>query len=151
MNKRTEIRLNNILFPLWLLMLIPTAWLVILPGNFIIDSIVLLISMATLHIADKKQMYKKTILKIWFFGFISDIVGALYILGNMYLFELDIRGDEFYLTIPAVLISAILIFLLNYLISFKGYDRKTKFKLAISFAIFTAPYTFLIPISWIYM
>ena len=145
-----EMKLYNILFPIWLILLIPTAWLVVLPVNFIVDSVVLLIAMRAMNILHRKNMYKKTILKIWIFGFLSDIIGALAIFGAMALFELNIQGDEPILTIPATLIAAIFIFIFNYKISFKGYDKKIGFKMALTFAIATAPYTFLIPLSWIY-
>ena len=39
----------------WMILLFPQIWLIVLPGNFIIDSIVLIISMILLKIADKKQ------------------------------------------------------------------------------------------------
>ena len=148
--KNKDIRLYNILFPIWMILLIPTAWLVILPGNFIVDSIVLLLAMRGMKIPYKKKMYGHTIFKVWIFGFIADIIGALVILGAMTLFELNIQGDELYLTLPATLIAALFIFIFNYKISFKDYDKKIKIKMALIFAIFTAPYTFLIPLSWIY-
>ena len=55
---KKEIKLYNVLFPLWMLMLFPITWLIILPGNFIIDSIVLIICMFALKFENKKQMYK---------------------------------------------------------------------------------------------
>lgn len=148
--KSKEIKLYNILFPIWFIILIPMSWLVILPGNFIIDSLVLLLTMKATRIVGRKEMYKKTILKIWLFGFISDIIGAAFLFVTIMGFELAIPGEDYlYLTI-AVLISAVFIFIFNYKVSFKGYDRATRFKMALSFAIFTAPYTFLIPLDWIY-
>ena len=148
--KNKEIKLYNILFPIWFIILIPMSWLVILPGNFIIDSLVLLLTMKATRIVGRKEMYKKTILKIWLFGFISDIIGAAFLFVTIMGFELALPGEDYlYLTI-AVLISAVFIFIFNYKVSFKGYDRATRFKMALSFAIFTAPYTFLIPLDWIY-
>ena len=148
--KNKETKLYNILFPIWFIILIPMSWLVILPGNFIIDSLVLLLTMKAIGIVGRKEMYKKTILKIWLFGFISDIIGAAFLFVTIMGFELALPGEDYlYLTI-AVLISAVFIFIFNYKVSFKGYDRATRFKMALSFAIFTAPYTFLIPLDWIY-
>ena len=59
-------------------------------------------------------------------------------------------GDEPYLTVPALLISAALIFVLNYFVTFRKIDRKTRLTLSLIFAIVTAPYTFLVPSSWLY-
>ena len=146
--KNKEIRFYNILFPIWMLMLIPTAWIAVLPINFIVDSLVILITMKAIGVKYKGKMYRKSILKVWLFGFVADMIGAGALLGAMYA---DIfRGDEIYITLPAMLIAALFIFIFNYKISFKEYDKATRLKMAINLAIFTAPYTFLIPISWIY-
>lgn len=146
--KNKEIRFYNILFPIWMLMLMPTAWIAVLPINFIVDSLVILITMKAIGVKYKGKMYRKSILKVWIFGFIADMIGAGALLGAMYA---DIfLGDEIYITLPAMLIAALFIFIFNYKISFKEYDKATRLKMAINLAIFTAPYTFLIPISWIY-
>jgi len=149
--KNNEIRFYNVLFPIWLLLLMPTAWVAVLPVNFIVDSLVLIIAAKKMGLW-QKGMYKKHILKVWIFGFISDIIGAGAILGAMYLLESNyyIQGDELFLTLPAMILAAVFIFILNYRISFSDLERRERFKLALTLAIITAPYTFLIPISWIY-
>ncbi len=148
-SKKNNIRLYNVLFPYWMLLLFPQLWLIILPGNLIIDSLVLIISMTVLKIADKKQWYKRHIIKIFLFGMISDIIGAAYLL-LMLVLEVGQMGDELYLTAPAIVISAVLIFVLNYFITFKKADKSLRLKFSLIFAIVTAPYTFLIPTSWLY-
>ncbi|MDO4530539.1 MAG: hypothetical protein Q4C06_01045 [Bacillota bacterium] len=148
--KKRDVKLYNVLFPLWMLLLIPVLWLIVIPGNFIIDSIVLLVSMAALKITEKKQWYKKYILKIFLFGMLSDVIGAAYMLLMMVVFRLGNMGDELYLTIPGLLISAVMIFVFNYFVTFKKIDKPLRFKLAIIFAVVTAPYTFLVPSSWLY-
>ena len=75
-----NIKLYNALFPFWMILMFPWMWLIVLPGNFIIDSLVLIISMYALKISDKKQWYKKHILKIFVFGMLSDIIGSAYML-----------------------------------------------------------------------
>ena len=148
--QKNEVKLYNVLFPFWMLLLFPQMWLIILPGNFIIDSLVLLISMAALKIADKKLWYKQHIFKIFAFGMLSDFVGAGYMLLVFVVFEQWIMGDEWYLTLPAIFVSAVMIFVLNYFITFKKAERSLRLKSALIFAIVTAPYTFLIPTSWMY-
>ena len=149
--KNKEIKFYNILFPIWLLLLIPTAWIAVLPVNFIVDSLVLIIAAKKLGLT-QKGMYRKHILKVWIFGFISDIIGAGAILGAMYLLDshIYIQGDELFLTAPAMILAAVFIFIFNYRFSFSDIDKPKRLRLALTFAIFTAPYTFLIPISWIY-
>ena len=144
-----NIKLYNVLFPFWML-LFPQLWLIVLPGNFIIDSLVLLASLYILKIADKKQWYKTHILKIFAFGMLSDIIGAAYMLLLMLGFEVGRMGDELYLTLPALVISAGFIFVFNYYSTFKSAEKSLRLKLALTFAIATAPYTFLVPSSWLY-
>ena len=149
-NKKKDIKLYNVLFPFWMLLLFPQTWLIVLPGNFVIDSLVLIISMFLLKIPDKKQYYKRHILKIYGFGMLSDIVGSAYMLLLVIVFQVGKMGDEPYLTIPALIISAVLIFVLNYFVTFKNTDKALRLKLSVIFAIVTAPYTFLVPSSWLY-
>lgn len=152
-SKKTGVKLYNVIFPLWILLLLPAAWLIVLPGNFIIDSIVLLISMLILKIEDKKACYKEHIWKIYGFGMLSDIIGSAYMLLVEFVFEGRIGGalgDGLALTLPALVISAVLIFAFNYYITFKNIDKKLGFKLSLTFAVVTAPYTFLIPTRWLW-
>lgn len=148
--KKSNVRLYNVLFPFWMLMLFPQVWLVVLPGNFLIDSAVLLISLYVLKIKDKKGWYKRHILPIFGFGLLADLVGAAYMLLMMIAFEVGNMGDEPYLTLPALLISAVLIFIFNYFVTFRKENQPIRLRLALTFAIATAPYTFMVPSSWLY-
>ena len=148
--KPEDVRLYNVLFPFWMLMLFPTVWLIVLPGNFLIDSLVLLIALRWLGIDEKKLWYKRHILKIFTFGMLSDLVGAAYMLLMMTRFDVGNMGDELYLTLPAILLAATLVFLSNYYITFRKVEKPLRLKLALTFAIVTAPYTFLVPSSWLY-
>lgn len=149
MKSKKEIRLYNVLFPIWMLLIIPTAWIAVLPANFIVDSLVLIIAAKKIGILEK-GIYKKHILRVWIFGFIADLIGAGILLGSLYIFEDYFRGDELIITLPAMLVAAAMIFLFNYRFSFPELDKGARLRMALSFAIFTAPYTFLIPLSWIY-
>ena len=147
--KKSGTKLYNVLFPVWMLVLFPAVWIVVLPGNFIIDSLVLFLGMRVLNISDKKTFYKKSIFKIFCFGLLSDLIGS----AMLFLFlalELVTRGDELYVTIPAVLLSAAMIFVFNYFVTFKALPKEERLKLSLTFAVITAPYTFLIPTAWLY-
>lgn len=146
---KKDIKLYNVLFPLWMLMMFPVTWLFVLPGNFIIDSLVLFLGMYFLKIFDKKDLYKKSIVKIFAIGIFSDIIGSVYML-LMVILELCTMADEWYVTVPGVVISAVLIFVLNYFITFKNLDKKKRVILSLFFAVITAPYTFLVPSRWLY-
>ena len=150
MNRSKSVTLYNVLFPIWMILLFPQMWLIVLPGNFLIDSLVLLASMAFLKISEKKLFYKKYIFAVFSFGILSDIAGSALLFLLCFVLELGHMGDELYLTLPAILLSAAMIFMLNYYITFKKVDRKTRLTLSIIFSVVTAPYTFLIPTSWLY-
>ena len=149
-NKKNNVKIYNVLFPFWMLLLFPVTWLIVIPGNFLIDSLVLILSMKVLKIADEKQWYKCYIFKIFVFGMLSDLIGAAYMLLMITVFEVGRMGEEPYLTIPGLIISAVMIFVLNYFVTFKKIDKPMRFKLALVFAVVTAPYTFLVPSSWLY-
>ncbi len=142
-------RLYNVIFPFWMLMLLPMTWFAVIPANFAIDSLVLIIAMYVLKLQDKKQIYKKCILKIFLFGFLADIIGSGLLFVAL-LLEWSSMGDELYLTIPTLIISGVLIFVFDYFFSFKKLEKPIQLKLALTFAIATAPYTFLIPTEWMY-
>ena len=149
-NKKNYVKVYNVLFPVWMLLLFPMAWLIVIPGNFVIDSLVLIISMVVLKVTDKKQWYKRYILKVFGFGMLADVIGSAYMLLMLMVFEVGRMGDEPYLTIPALVISSVMIYVFNYFVTFKKIEKSLRFKLSLIFAIVTAPYTFLIPSSWIY-
>ncbi len=154
---KKEIRLYNVMFPIWFFWLLPTPlWLIILPVNFAVDSLVLCFAMKLRGLQDKLQIWKKSIWKIWAIGFFSDVVGALLILG---LYEL--LGEVFkvrwnlilfpgttLLSLPGVALGGVLIYFLNKRFSFGkcGLDAAAVRKLSLALAIFTAPYAMLIPI-----
>lgn len=146
---KKDVTLYNVLFPFWMLLLVPSLWLIVLPGNFLIDSLVLLAAMAIYKVADRKRWYKQYIVPIFCFGILSDLIGSGYML-LMVVLNVSRMGDEWYLTVPAILIAAAAIFLLNYFVTFRREDKAIRLRMALTFAIVTAPYTFLIPSSWLY-
>lgn len=156
MKQKTTV-LYNVMFPIWFFFLWPSLlWLFILPANFLIDSIVLRLSARYCHIEPRLMVWKKTILRIWVIGFLSDLIGAGFLLGldvlvgyalpqwNTVLFP----GTSL-LALPGVILAGFLIYFLNKKFSF----RKCNFlwpeqiqKLCLALAVFTAPYTMMIPL-----
>ena len=39
------VKLYNAIFPIWILIIFPTTWLIVLPANFVIDLLVMLITL----------------------------------------------------------------------------------------------------------
>ena len=76
-NKReNNVRLYNILLPLWIIIFAPTwLWLILIPANYLIDRIVLKWSLGDMP--DKGLFCRKHNWKICLAGFLSDFIGAL--------------------------------------------------------------------------
>lgn len=146
-------RIYNVMFPIWMFYILPT-WLllIILPVNFAVDSLFLLLAAKHYKLENKLVVWKKSILKIWIIGFLCDFAGAGLCLGILLLSSLcnlDIGYyGAFLIAIPAVIFSGVLIYFVNRWISFRntGIDKALVHKLCLALAIFTAPYTMLIPL-----
>lgn len=170
-----NIKLYNVFFPIWFLLLFPVTWIIAMPVNFVIDSIVILLSLKFLKIDDIYQKYKKVILKVFLFGFFSDFVGAIFLflmstlvgMGgeesgffkwiNNNIIDTIMRNPfsniySFILMTIAIMLAGLCIYYLNLKVSFKNVDmeEKDKKKLALYMAIFTAPYLFFAPSSVVY-
>lgn len=164
-------KLYNVIFPVWFLLFFPPIIFLTLAGNFIIDSLVVLVCFFAFKLADSYDnlatFYKKTILKVWIFGFLADILGAaiLFIIGfwgefwgmsneliSAVNYDLFSNRWAVVIVIFSMLVSAISIFLFNYRITFKNQIlvKKIRFKLALTIAIITMPWTFLLPTKWFY-
>ena len=147
---KKDVKLYNALFPLWMFWLLsPIVFLICIVGNFLIDSAVVLICAAVLKTADKKEFYKKRIVSVYVLGFAADFVGFTLMMLFM-VAGISSMGDEWYLTIPTLIITAFLLYFFNYKISFKDLEKSQRIKFSLTVAIATAPYTFLVPSSWLY-
>lgn len=173
---KRELRLYNVLIPIWLLFIFPVIWLIILPANFIIDSAVLLISMVLLKDgADKWRRWIKHIWLIWIFGFLSDAVGGIFLFLLTQTDFLQPFGESVtqwwytnvampvmmnpfntvwgvLLCLISIAISALLIYIFNFHIALKKVftDVSRRRKCALAFAVITAPWTYLLPSQWMW-
>lgn len=173
---KRDVRLYNIIFPLWLLLLFPVSWLAVLPANFLVDSLVLLAAAWLLKVPEKGLLYKRSILKVWGLGFAADLLGSGALLG-VFLLASDLgatvsrSGDDSFLDgffeglmsawyknplsavlVPgAVVLAGWLIYVFNKNVTFKKQplEEPVKKRLALALAVFTAPYALLIPTAWL--
>jgi hypothetical protein len=166
-----QVKLYNVIFPIWFLMFFPPVILLTLAGNFIIDSLVIIACCYNFKLINTetsiKTFYKKSILKVWAFGFLSDIIGAAILFALLGLESAlglpnklisAISYDPFsnpvavIIIVLAMLISSAFIFLFNYRFTFKDLieDKKLRLKAAMTIAIVTIPWTFLIPTKLLY-
>lgn len=169
--KQNCVKLYNAIFPIWMLWLFPETWIVILPANFLIDLLVIVLTMRHLQIPDRKRKAKKIIFKTWLCGFAADFVGNFLMFAIVFL---DFGGNTafgrwwqdcvsnpvsfnpfssiwaFLWVTICVAVTALCIYGLNKKICLAGTDleERQKKKLALSLAVFTAPYLFYLPTEW---
>ena len=80
MKRNENVRLYNILLPLWLLLFWPSAlWLVLIPANYLIDRFVLRWSLG--EMPEKGAFCRRHTWKICLAGFASDLAGACILFG----------------------------------------------------------------------
>ena len=157
---------------LWTLWGIPIIWLFIIPIIAVLCSIVMYISMLRLKINNRLKILGKTIIKVIFFRVLCDliVVGFLLLLEtrqdfinpksdfyhwykNVFLRALERNpfSNIFALLLlcSIILLLMILNYKLNKRFTFSKLDieEENKKKLALSIAIFTAPYIFFLTTS----
>jgi hypothetical protein len=166
-----KVKLYDVIFPVWFIWLLPPIILIAFAGNFVIDTIVMLISFKLIKAAEitglsMKELYKKSIIKVWCLGFLADIIGALILLAltsdeipslkipnkiqNAIYMNPFANIWAFLIVFACMVIVSIFIYVFNYNITFKKVIREKalKVKMSLIFAIVTAPWTFLIPTKW---
>lgn len=157
----------NVLFPIWMLVWFPSPlWLFLIPGNYLIDRIVLWWSLE--ETMDRKAFCRRHSWKICLAGFAADFMVSVLLLAIV--MGLDhIPGDLGYdlgmaltlnpfthfgallITVGTIALAGLIIFLLDRLILRRaGLDEKQAVRSAFYLAVITAPYFFLFPMSLIY-
>lgn len=163
--KPNRVTLYNIIFPFWLLCMLPFAWLFVLPANFVIDLAVLCLALKCMRTPDVWKTAKQAIVRVWLLGFAADFIGTA---GMLFANFLEARGvldaDFLYaldynpFTDPTalvwaaacVLLSAGCIYGFNRRFALKALDPARRKTAALALAVFTAPYFFLLPTAWFF-
>lgn len=149
---KKEVRLYNLIFPIFMLYVIPTPYMLlfILPANFLIDSLVLYLA-ARARKLDAKAIWKKCIARVWGLGFLCDLIGGalILVLGELVFSELNpyVWPDIVWFALPGVILAGVLIYFLNKRISFQKTELEPEqvHHLSLMLAIFTAPYSMMLP------
>ena len=160
MKQDRSIRLYNVIFPIWFFFFLPPIWLVMLPVNFGVDTLVLMLSARRQQVEDRKALWKKHILPVWGIGFLSDLIGA----GLVFLIYLVVAESPLVdtwmnpvlfpgttiISIPGEVRAGVMLYILHKKLTFRksALDPAVIHKLCLHLAIFTAPYTMLIPLYW---
>ena len=157
--KNNEVRLYNMIMPVWLLVIFPITWIPVLAGNFAIDSALLLLFLKLRKHDNIKEKWKKSIVKVWLFGMLSDIVGGGLIVAAAFIsgaidgrsrFSQAILGQIWRdpgaaaFCVGCMLLSSLLIYLFDSKISFRKSvdDERERKILALLFAVVTMPWLF---------
>ena len=167
---RRYVTFYNLIFPFWLILYFPPVILLTIIGNYIIDSLVLLGCYKVYGLKDKdinlKLFYKEHIFSVVVYGFLADLIGVallllctwfdVFALSNEIVSAISYNAFShpvaFIIVLLATLISFVFIFVFNYKKVLKDsiLDKVIRFKIAISIAIVTIPWTFFIPMEWFY-
>ena len=160
MKPNRSVRLYNVMFPIWFFLFFPTVWLIVLPVNFLVDSLVLWLSAKHQSIEKRLPLWKKYIFPVWGIGFLADLIGAglifliysiiVEIPGLTEVFNPILFPGTCIISLPGVILSGILIYWLNRKLTFRRSPLHDALlhKLCLHLALFTAPYTMLIPLYW---
>ena len=158
-----QTRLYNVIFPVWMLFLLPPVWLIALPGNLLIDCVVVLCTLMALKHTQKKAVLKQVWWKIWVLGFAADFVGVAVLMPAMFLIsalpkELSSLINPvmyncwksplaFLWTAAAVALSGACIYFFDRraMRSCEYLTDRERHLTALSLAIITAPWMFFIP------
>lgn len=162
--KQQETRLYNVLLPIWLLWVVPKVWIVILPGNLIIDCAVLLLALAALKHQGKWAVVKQLWWKFWILGFVADAVGVAWLflgwalsvpLGKVWedtvvhiIHNAFDNPWAFLWMLAGVALAGLCIYILDWLAMRRCtlLTQREKQRIALAMAIVTAPWTFFIRI-----
>lgn len=165
--KTHKVRLYNMIVPVWLLwMFFPWMWLVILPGNLLVDMLVVFFTLLALKRRDKRRLMKRLWWRVWLRGFAADAIGVVWLILALILYEAGGR-DAFWMswlgpvmynpfghpvaflwTAVAVAISGVCIYIFDRQVLRKtpGLTSREAHIIALSLAIVTAPWTFFLPV-----
>lgn len=151
----------NIIFPASMLyfgaLLFPVLLCVLLPANFLADTVMLLLLFYFMKLPRKASLYKKMILKTWGFGFLADFIAstAMYIISSGIRLPFEVYGSTlpwknpggFLFITAGILLAGILIYLFQQKIVLEDVvlEERQKHRLALGMAVLTAPYLMYFP------
>ena len=167
MRKKQSVTLYNILFPIWMLVWIPSPlWLLLIPMNFIIDYLVLYKSLPA--DAQRKPFCNRHAWKICAAGFAADFIGSLFLFAAFMITSshkpdslqaishgLGLNPFEnaaaFLIVVVAILLAAYCIYRFDrYILKRAGLLEGQSKTSALWLAVVTAPYLFLLPSETLY-
>ena len=165
---KKEVRLYNVLFPVWLLWLFPQIFLIVAPANLLVDCLVLTLALMGLKHQNKRTVVKELWWKFWLRGFAADFIGVLVLLPGLFLPVIfpNVPGIEgmdaamianpflhpvaFLWVLAGVAVAGVCIYRFDKraMKECELLTQREKHVVALTMAIVTAPWLFFIPLYW---
>ncbi len=165
---KQEVRLYNMILPVWILWLFPQLLVFVAPANLLVDCLVLALTLAALKHQGKRAVVKELWCKFWLRGFGADFLGVLFLLAGA--FTADALSDipwtagmheaimynpflhplAFLWVLLGVALAGVCIYFFD-LRAMKDCDlltQREKHVVALTMAIVTAPWLFFLPLYW---
>lgn len=167
-----SVKLYNVIFPIWVLMFWPSPPVVLITffGNLVIDCLVVFLALLALRHPAKGAVLRQCWWKAWLLGFLSDVIGALWLaLGMLGAWALEadgvawVSGFAMAMTLnpfrhPLALvwtamgaaIAGVCIYFFDRRVFRRvpELDGRQAHILALTMAVTTAPWLFFLPVYW---
>lgn len=169
--EKKPVKLYNVIFPIWILMFWPSppVFLLTLLGNLAVDCLVVFLALLVLKHPARGAVLRRCWWKVWLFGFLSDLIGALWLTAGLFgSWALDADGAAGWIsdfamamtvnpfrqplalvwTVVGTAIAGGCIYFFDRRVFRRApeLDRRQGHILAVTLAVVTAPWLFLIPI-----
>ena len=154
-------------YSVWLEWLIPLTWPIVFPVNFLMNLIVLVLTMKYLKIPNRKQNVKAVLLRVWVMNGAANLIGTtiMFIIMQFDFGRNDVWWEKvcdavwnnpwdnfcaFGIVTLCIVLVAFCIFMFNckWCLEKTDFDDIQRKKVALSLAVFTAPYWFYLPTEW---
>lgn len=165
---KKEVRLYNLILPVWLIWLFPQLLIFVAPANLLVDVLVLTLTLAALKHQGKRAVVKTLWGKFWIRGFLADFIGVLLLLPGGFLSsflpnvswasEVDsaimynpfLHPLAFLWVLAGVALAGVCIYFFDQraMRECALLTPREKHVIALTMAIATAPWLFFLPIYW---
>lgn len=166
MTKKTEIRLYNVIFPVYSVLYFPNPfWVIAIPLNYAIDCAVLRLGLKLCRLyedqKERRQFINRTAWRLCAAGFTADLIGFLFLTYFPKLFlskqlaqEVSsacytspfVSSNVLAVFLAAVTVSGICIYIIDrWILKKQGLDSEPAGKIAFLLAVLTAPWLMLYP------
>lgn len=165
---KKEVRLYNLILPVWLIWLFPQLLIFVAPANLLVDGLVLTLTLMALKHQRKRAVVKALWGKFWIRGFLADFIGVLLLLSGGFLssflpnvswasdvdsaimYNPFLQPLAFLWVLAAVALAGVCIYFFDQR-AMRECDLLTsreKHIIALTMAIATAPWLFFLPTYW---